>query len=82
LGHAAAKIMGIEQELGELIFETIPGALSETNENIFCYDAQMIAKGDRAHGIREFAADAIRGYLEDDPDLLASILAYLKSKLN
>lgn len=78
MGHATAKIFGIEQELGEMV-AMLPNADSPTNENPYCYPAQYLAKGDKETAIREYAAEAIRNYYEG-AELPEAIREYIKSK--
>ncbi len=79
MGHATAKLLGIEEELGKMAM-TSPNAKSETNENIFCYGAQRLAAGQYKIALEEYAADAIRAYTEHWPELPQSIKDYIESK--
>lgn len=79
MGHAVAKILGIEQELGNMV-ALLPGADSVTNENPYCYPAQYLAKGDTETAVREYAAEAIRNYY-DNSELPEAIKGYIKSKV-
>ena len=62
LGHAAAKILRIEQALGELVWNTL-GTDRVTNDNLFCYGAQCRARGKNRQAIVEYAADALAAYV-------------------
>lgn len=79
MGHATAKLLGIEKELGEMVMAS-HNAKSETNENIFCYGAQRLAAGHYEIALAEYAADAIRAYTEDWPELPQNIKDYIASK--
>lgn len=72
MGHAAAKIMGIEHELGMLIWDT-PGCDVITNDNFFCYGAQRRKWHDSRRAVVEYAADAIRAYVLNVPQLPAEV---------
>ncbi len=76
MGHATAHILGIENELAELVWEH-PGSEVVTNDNIFCYGAQQRAKGNIDHAKAEYAADAIQAYTEGWPELPIHIKEYL-----
>ena len=62
LGHAAAKILGIEQALGTLVWDTL-GTDRVTNDNPFCYGAQCRERGHNRQAIAEYAADALAAYV-------------------
>lgn len=81
MGHATARIMRIERELGELAMAQ-PGAKSETNDNIFCYGAQRLARFDYETAIAEYAADAINYYYYDREQLPRAVVNYLDNKLH
>jgi hypothetical protein len=80
MGHATAWILGINEELGKLV-KAQPGALIETNDNPFCYGAQMLAWHQYETAIAEYAADAIMYYYEDPTQLPVPVMDYLKTKL-
>lgn len=83
MGHATAKILGIEQELGEMV-AALPNATSITNENPYCYPAQHLAglagHNDRKTAMGEYAAEAIRNYTEG-AELPEDIREYIRSKM-
>ena len=79
MGHAVAKILGIETELGEMVMNS-PNAKSTTNENIFCYGAQRLEAGEYNTAISEYAADAIRAYTENWPELPEDIRQWIAKK--
>jgi len=58
MGHVIAHLMGIEQELGQRVWDTL-GSEILTNDNPYCYGAQCRAAGNREQAIAEYAADAI-----------------------
>lgn len=84
MGHACANILRIEKELGALAMAQ-PGAQAQTNENIFCYGAQRLARGEYETALAEYAADAIAWYYRDrergTSELPAPVAAYLATKL-
>jgi hypothetical protein len=63
MGHATAKILGIEQALGQMVWDTL-GSEVTTNDNCFCYGAQCRERGDKRRAIAEYAADAIAAYIQ------------------
>ena len=80
MGHATAKILGIEQELAQMVWTT-PGSEAVTNDNIFCYGAQERQRGDARKARAEYAADAIQAYILGQP-LPAHIREYIEQQLN
>jgi len=61
MGHAIAHLLGIEQKLGQRVWDT-PGSEILTNDNPYCYGAQCRAAGNREQAIAEYAADAIAAH--------------------
>jgi len=79
MGHATAHILGIESELGWLVWNT-KGSEIVTNDNIFCYGAQRREKGFEKVALAEYAADAIQAYVAGWEELPLAIKKYLDSK--
>lgn len=78
MGHAAAKILGIEVQLAQMVWD-LPGSETLTNDNIFNYGAQDRQRGDFRKARAEYAADAIRAYVLDCPELPKHIRNFIKS---
>ena len=81
MGHATAKILGIEQELAEMVWN-LPGSERVTNDNIFCYGAQEQQRGNCRKARAEYAADAIQAYMLNWPELPKKVKEYIQYKIS
>lgn len=81
MGHATANILGIEQELGQMV-ANLPTSTIRTNDNIFSYGAYIRTLQGFDRAVQEYAAIAIEYYYMWEDELPPSIRKYLDGKLN